>query len=241
MNDKTLSLQENAKKFNVILSAEQLIKFENFANFITEYNKHTNLLSSNDINLIYEKHFLDCISIFKILDKNKSYKILDIGSGGGFPCIPVSIIANNSNITAIDSTNKKVEFLNQASSLLKLNNFNAINERAEKLAYKNDFRESFDIVTARAVGNLAMLSEICLPYLKIGGKFIAYKSLKINEEIENAQKTIDILGGNIVNIFEYEIEIDDNFKRNLLVIEKTQNTPDNYPRAFGVIKNNPLK
>ena len=241
MTDKSLILKENAKKFDIVLTDEQLVKFEKFADYITEFNQHTNLLSSNDINLLYEKHFLDCISIFKIIDKNQNYNIIDIGSGGGFPCIPVSIIANKSSILAVDSTNKKVEFLNKAGKLLELNNFNAINERAEKSAHNADFREKFDIVTARAVGNLTMLSEICLPYLKIGGKFIAYKSVKAADEIDNAQKTIEILGGEVSDIFEYELDLEDNYKRNLLIIEKIKKSPDNYPRAFGVIKNNPLK
>jgi len=236
MEDKLLILKNNAEKFNLVLDTVKLDKFIAFEKFITQYNAHTNLVSSKDINLIFEKHFVDSLSFAKYLNESFDGKIIDIGSGGGFPIIPISIVLDKAKIVSVDSTNKKVVFLNSAAKILGLNNFISINKRAEQLAYEQDYRESFDIATARAVGNLAQISELCLPYLKIGGKFIAYKSAKVEDEINDAKNAIKILGGKIVDIFEYNLELEENYNRNLVIIEKVTKTPIEYPRKFSLIK-----
>ena len=140
----------------------------------------------------------------------------------------------------MDSTAKKTKFLEKAKELLKLSNLSVINDRAETISYKKSFREKFDIVTSRAVGNLAQISELSLPFLKIGGNFIAYKSAKLEDEISQAKNTIKILGGEIKDIYEYQLTLNENFRRNLVLIEKINNTPPDFPRSFSVIKNKPL-
>jgi len=236
MDNKLLTLKNKAEQFNLLLDEKLLNKFKSFEQILKEYNSHTNLVSSKDINLIYEKHFVDSLSFGKFIDQKSNIKLIDIGSGGGFPIIPISIILNKSKIFAIDSTNKKVSFLNSAAQQLELKNFKAINTRAEDLAFNKEFREQFDIVTARAVGNLGLICELCIPFLKVGGKFIAYKSAKVEEEISCATSAINILGGEIKEIYEYDLELDENFKRNLVIIEKIKETPIDYPRKYSTIK-----
>lgn len=240
MNEKLNKFNIFLEKHNINLSPEIINKFEKFENHIKEFNTHTNLLSSNDINLIYEKHFTDSLAFLKVFSPSKSAMILDIGSGGGFPIIPIAIIMKNSKIFSIDSTKKKVDFLNNSANIINLDNFLSINIRAEEMAYDNNFREKFDYVTARAVGNLALISELAIPYLKIGGKFIAYKSTKVQEEIDLAQNTISILGGKIIDIIEYNLDLPENYTRNLVVIEKIKSTEKIYPRSYNLIKAKPL-
>ena len=236
MDDKQIILKNKAAQFNLSLSDKVLNKFKAFEEILKEYNSHTNLVSAKDINLIYEKHFVDSLSFGKFIKQDSNLKLIDIGSGGGFPIIPITIILNNSKVFAVDSTNKKVSFLNNTAQELGLINFTAINGRAEQLAFDNTFREQFDVVTARAVGNLSLICELCIPFLKKGGKFIAYKSSKVEEEINNAISAIEILGGKITEIYEYNLELDENFNRNLVIIEKIKPTPIEYPRKYSTIK-----
>lgn len=236
MDNKLITLKNKAEQFNLSLTDKVLNRFGAFEEILKDYNSHTNLVSAKDINLIYEKHFVDSLSFGKFIKQDSNIKLIDIGSGGGFPIIPIAIILNNSKIFAVDSTNKKVSFLNNTAQELGLKNFTAINTRAEQLAFDGNFREQFDIVTARAVGNLGLISELCIPFLKVGGKFIAYKSAKVEEEIENAKSAIEILGGEIKEIYEYNLELDENFQRNLVVIEKIKETPKDYPRKYSTIK-----
>ena len=222
------------------ISDEQLRQFVDFEKYLKEYNNHTNLVSANDIELIWEKHFIDSVSFCHYLKNDTSLRILDIGSGGGFPVIVESILLPASNIFALDSTAKKTTFLKNAADIIGLKNLSVINDRAEEIAYRKTFRESFDIVTARAVGSLVQITELALPFLKIGGRFIAYKSSKVEEEISEAKSAIDILGGQLVDVFEYKLELQENYERNLVLIKKEKRTPDNYPRSFSAIKNKPL-
>lgn len=236
MRENLNKLKISAKNFDIDLNEEKLRKFELFEKFIREYNTHTNLVSTNDINLIYEKHFFDSLSFGKMLNPESKYKIIDIGSGGGFPVIPLAIILEKSIVTAVDSTKKKTDFIELAAKHINLENINVINARAEDLAQKENYREKFDIVTARALGNLAQISELCIPFLALGGKFIAYKATKIKQELEEANNAIKILGGKYTGIFEYNIAADENFARNLVSITKISTTPKDYPRNFSAIK-----
>jgi len=240
MNEKLASLKEQAKNFGINLTNGQLTKFEEFEKLLIDYNSHTNLVSAKDANIIFEKHFIDSLSIGHFLKQNVSINIIDIGSGGGFPIIPMSIAYPDCTITAVDSTGKKVDFLNNSAKQLKLNNFKAIHSRAEELAHTKAYREKFALTTARAVGNLAQISELCLPFIKQNGKFIAYKAAKINEEIELASNTINILGGKLAEIFDYKLNLEENYIRNLILIEKVSPTPIEYPRTYSNIKNKPL-
>ncbi len=240
MNEKLDFVKSVPECFGVVVTDEQLEQFVLFNSIISEFNKHTNLMSPNDISIIFEKHFTDSLSFCKYIPSDTTSNIIDIGSGGGFPVIPMAIILKNAKIISVDSTGKKVDFLNMAANKIGLKNFLSINDRAETLAFKKTYREKFDFVTARAVGSLVQISELCLPYLKIGGKFLAYKSIKVAEEIEQAKNGIKILGGKILDIFEYNLNLPENFTRNLVVTEKIIPTPREYPRSFSVIKNKPL-
>lgn len=226
--------------YDADITEQQLSQFEDFERYLQSYNTHTNLVSAKDSALIWEKHFIDSVAFSHYLKNNNAYKILDIGSGGGFPVIMEAILLPKSNVVALDSTAKKTNFLKSAAEHIGLKNFSVINDRAEDVAHRKTFRGKFDVVTARAVGNLAQISELALPFLKSGGCFIAYKSAKIQQEIEEAKNTIEILGGKIEDIFEYKLELQENFERNLVLIRKENTSPDVYPRSFSAIKNNPL-
>ena len=240
MNEKLINLKTYAENFGINLTDEKLEKFELFAEFLTAYNSHTNLVSSNDINLIYEKHFTDSLAFGKYLAAAQDYKIIDIGSGGGFPVLPMAIVLDKCQITAVDSTKKKTDFIKQCAEYLKLNNLTVLNVRAEEIAHSDNFRENYDIATARAVGNLAQICELCLPFLINDGLFIAYKSEKFQEEIKFAQNALNILKSEVAEIYEYEIKLDENYKRNLIAIKKQGPIPTLYPRSFSAIKNKPL-
>jgi len=240
MNEKLVNLKNIAQTFGIELSASQLEKFQLFEEFLTAYNSHTNLVSSKDINLIYEKHFADSLSFGKFLSNNQELNIIDIGSGGGFPVIPISIVLDNCKITSVDSTKKKTDFLSQCVQYLNLSNLTVLNLRAEELAHDTSYRECFDVATARAVGNLSQISELCLPFLKNGGVFIAYKSAKVEEELEDAKNAIKTLNSSVEEIFEYNVQLEENFRRNLVLIKKHSDMPEIYPRSFSAIKNKPL-
>lgn len=226
--------------YNITLSDKQKEQFTIFENFLKEYNLHTNLVSARDIELVWEKHFVDSVAFCHYLKNDKELQIIDIGSGGGFPVIPEAIILTKSKITALDSTAKKTTFLSMAADKIGVKNFSAINDRAEEISHRKSYREKFDIVTARAVGNLAQITELALPFLKIGGYFIAYKSAKFEEELNFARNTLKILGGEVKDIFEYKLELDENYARNIILIEKIAPSPAIYPRSYSTIKNKPL-
>ncbi|MCR4881180.1 MAG: 16S rRNA (guanine(527)-N(7))-methyltransferase RsmG [bacterium] len=237
---KSENLKSVLTNYGVEVYEKQLAQFDVFEKYLREYNSHTNLVSAKDAELIWEKHFVDSVSFCRYLKNNKSYKILDIGSGGGFPVVAEAILLTSSTVFALDSTAKKTNFIKNAAEHIGLKNLSVINDRAEDVSHRKSYRESFDVVTARAVGNLAQISELALPFLKLGGCFISYKSAKVTDEIFEAQNTIEIMGGSIEDVFEYNLGLEEDFIRNLVLIRKEKNTPDAYPRSFSSIKNNPL-
>ena len=231
---------ETIKKYAINLSELQKSQLLEFEKILIEYNSHTNLVSQNDSALIREKHIADSMAFCHVIKSGKPYKIIDIGSGGGFPVMIEAILLPDSEVFAVDSTSKKTNFLKAAAGDLGLKNLTVINDRIENLTHTKLYRECFDFVTARALGNLAMISELALPFLKLKGKFIAYKASKVQEEIKNAQNTINILGGKIEEIFAYNIFLKEDFERNLVIIKKIKSSPCEYPRNFSAIKKNPL-
>lgn len=228
-------LKKYTKNLNIDLDDKKLQKFEDFYNFLQETNAHTNLIAKASPQDIWLKHFVDSLYFSKIKPKSP-FNLLDIGSGGGFPSLPIQILYEESKVMAVDSIGKKINFLNTSAKNLNLSNFNAVQIRAEDLS--KEYLSSFDYVTARAVSSLDTLSEYCIPYLKQGGLFVAYKSKTAKEEIEQAKNAIKILGGKIVDIVEYNLE---EFERNLIIIEKTTKTPPQYPRKAGLPKKSPLR
>lgn len=212
-------------------NAENLKEFENL---LTEWNKKFNLTSITNSEDIEIKHFEDCLKGEKLFPINK--KVVEVGSGGGFPSIPLMIKRDDLNFTLIESTGKKCEFLTMVVDKLKLN-AKILNKRAEDVG-KSELRESFDIVTARAVASLNTLAEYCLPLIKVGGLFIAYKSVN-NEELKSAEKALKILGGEVVDSFYYSLSKELG-ERVIYVIKKVSKTPSIYPRGNGKERSKPL-
>lgn len=206
--------------------------YEIYSDYLIEVNSHTNLTSITDPEEIKIKHFEDSLSVLPYIKEGN--KVLDIGAGAGFPGIPLRI-EKNFDLTLVDSVNKKVNFMNEVIDKLDLSNARAIHTRAEDFAKEN--RESFDVVVSRAVANMATLSELCLPFLKVGGIFIALKGPKADEELEAAQNAIKILGGQVKEIERFKI--DDNDRINIIV-EKIHPTKKKYPRGKNQAKKNPL-
>ena len=206
--------------------------YEIYSDYLIEVNSHTNLTSITDPEEIKIKHFEDSLSVLPYIKEGN--KVLDIGAGAGFPGIPLRI-EKNFDLTLVDSVNKKVNFMNEVIDKLDLSNARAIHTRAEDFAKEN--RESFDVVVSRAVANMSTLSELCLPFLKVGGIFIALKGPRADEELEAAQNAIKILGGQVKEIERFKI--DDNDRVNIIV-EKIHPTKKKYPRGKNQAKKNPL-
>lgn len=210
-------------------------KFELFKELLKEHNKMYNLTSVCDDEGIYFKHFLDSVAGEEFFDEGAS--VAEIGSGGGFPSIPLKIVRDDLRFTLVESTGKKCNYLNTVVDKLGLSGVKVLNIRAEDGAKDKALREKFDICCARAVARLNTLSEYCLPFVKVGGKFIAYKG-DCDGEIEEAANAIKTLGGEIEKVVRYELE--NCGKRTLVVVRKIRSTPSNYPRGNGKERKNPL-
>lgn len=219
--------------YGVKLTSEQIEKFNKYADLLIEFNAKFNLTAITERSEIYLKHFLDsALGVDKVCGKT----LIDIGSGGGFPAIPLKIMNDSLSVTMVEATGKKCEFLKTVVSELGLKNVNVVNGRAEDLANDNSFREQFDVVTARAVARLNTLCEYCMPFSKVGGSFVAFKGDAVEEIIE-AQNAIKILGGKLENAFEFNLE---DAKRTFVVIKKLKPTDKKYPRGHGKERKNPL-
>ena len=221
---------------NITLSDEQLKKFEYYFNELVETNKVMNLTAITERDDVYVKHFLYSLYILNILNKDSKYTLCDVGSGAGFPGLPLAITDPNLDITIVDSLQKRINFLNSLFLKMGMSNIHALHARAEE--YAIDHLDSFDIATARAVARLNILVELCLPLVKVGGKFIAMKS-NYEEELEEAKSAISKLGGEIESIYDYDLPYDMG-KRSLIIINKVKSTPKGYPRKFADIKKRPL-
>lgn len=206
--------------------------YEIYSDYLIEVNSHTNLTTITDPEEIKVKHFEDSLSVLSYI--NEGDKVLDIGAGAGFPGIPLRI-EKDFDLTLVDSVNKKVKFMNEVIDKLDLENARAIHTRAED--YAKDHRESFDVIVSRAVANMSTLSELCIPFLKKGGIFIALKGPKADEELENAQNAIKILGGKVKEIDRFTIG---DSERVNIIVEKVHPTKKKYPRGKNQAKKNPL-
>ncbi len=230
-------LIEKSKKIGVEINEEEANKFYNYMNLLLEWNEKINLTAITAPNEVILKHFVDSITINKYIeDKNT---IMDIGTGAGFPGIPLKIINKDKKFTLVDSLNKRINFLNEVSKELKLENIECIHARAEELAVNSNYREKCDIVTSRAVARLATLLEYMLPFVKVGGKCICMKGANIEEELEEAKKAIEVLGGEIEVVERFCLP-DTDMERNIVVIKKVKNTPNKYPRKAGMPSKQPI-
>ncbi len=242
-----MNYNEFSLLYNEILSKNKLeryinndfcAKFYEFYNILIESNKVMNVTRILDAKDAVVKHFADCLLIADLIPDGE-FSLIDIGCGGGFPTIPLAIARKNLKITAIDSTTKKIDFVNSTARQLGLANVNAISARAEE--FIEGRRESFDFATSRAVARLNMLSELTIPYVKIGGKFIAMKGAQAQDELDEAQNGIKKLGGTVSSNLVLDLTDGEEInQRGVIIIEKTSRTPSNYPRKFGQIKNKPL-
>lgn len=228
-------LREIFAKENLTLSDIQIEKFKTYAEMLVEWNEKINLTAITDDEGIAEKHFLDSVLPLTKVDVPRGTTLIDVGTGAGFPAIPMKIYCEDIEITLLDSLNKRINFLSEVSDELGLS-ADCIHSRAEDGGKNPDLREKFDIATARAVAPLPVLCEYCLPFVKVGGKFLALKGP--NENAEDAEKAVEILGGKICSTWNYSLPSGDN--RRLIVIEKVKETPKKYPRDAGKIKKSPL-
>lgn len=223
------------KPFNITLSDEKIEMFDKYASLLVEWNARFNLTAIKDPDGIVVKHFVDSLAV---LSENKlEGSLIDVGTGAGFPGLPLLIASDNLDVTFLDSTGKKIKFIETVLDELGLfaDTFNA---RAEEAAKDDYLRENFDYATARAVSNLRDLSEYCLPFVKVGGKFISMKSAKTDEEIRDAKEAIKVLGGEIERINSFELA--DCGERTLVYIKKVRPTPTKYPRNYSQIVKNPI-
>ena len=213
------------------MTKDQAEKFNQFYTLLIETNKKFNLTRITDYEDVWNKHFLDCIELSKYIPQ--SAKVIDIGTGAGFPAIPLAIMRPDIEITAIDATLKRVNFVNAAAASCQLPSVSCYHARAEELAHNPQYREKFDIATSRAVANLSILAELCLPFVKPGGQMLAMKGQNIDEEMENAKEIITLLGGANIKKEIYQIA---DFSHSIIIIEKTSATPLHFPRAINKMK-----
>ena len=232
-------LEEGCKELGITLDEIQKKQFTDFYEYLVEKNKVMNLTGITEFQEVLIKHFLDSLACVKAVDMSRIKRIMDIGTGAGFPGVPLKIAFPHLEACLLDSLKKRVNFLEETFQMLKLENITAIHGRAEEYAKNKQYRETYDLCVSRAVSNLATLSEYCLPYVKTGGYFISYKSGTVQEEVEQAQKAVKILGGKIQDIVYFQLP-DSEIQRSLVVIEKIKATPGRYPRKAGTPLKEPL-
>ena len=225
-------LSKAADDFGIKLKDCEIEKFNKYKDFLLEYNKKVNLTAITDPEQIAIKHFIDSLSVLKYCDVKSNVKIIDVGTGAGFPGVPIKIVREDLNLTLLDSLNKRICFLDELLNILNLQ-AELIHGRAEDEA-RNELRESFDLAISRAVAPLNVLSEYCLPMVKVGGLFISMKGLDVEEEIKQSGNAVSTLGGEIVEKINFKLP--DNSVRNIVVIKKNKTTPLKYPRKQSQIK-----
>lgn len=226
------------EKIDIKFTEEQLNQFYEYMNLLLEWNEKINLTAITAPNEVILKHFIDSLTINKYIKENST--LADVGTGAGFPGIPLKILRPDLKITLVDSLNKRINFLNEVINKLNLVNIETVHSRIEDFGKDKKYRESFDFVTARAVANLAVLSEYLLPIAKVGGQCVCMKGSSVEEELSNGKNAIKVLGGKIKNIDEFVLP-DSDMSRNVIIIDKIKNTPNKYPRKAGIPVKEPLK
>lgn len=225
------------EKLNITLTDTQLQQFLTYYEMLVETNKVMNLTAITEFDEVIEKHFLDSLSLCQVYDLHREIKILDMGTGAGFPGIPLKIAFPEIDLVLADSLNKRIKFLQEVTDRLGLKKVETLHARAEEMGRNKQYREQFDLCVSRAVANLSSLSEYCIPFVKEGGKFISYKSGEIEEETNQAKKAISILGGKIEDVYKFDLY---DQKRSFVIIRKEKKTPKAYPRKAGTPTKTPL-
>lgn len=237
MNYNLEQFRKGLMDLNISLDEKQIEQFLDYYELLIETNKVMNLTAITEFDEVIEKHFLDSLSLCRVYDLNRSVKVLDLGTGAGFPGIPLKIAFPELDVVLADSLNKRINFLNHVIDKLQLSKIEALHGRAEEMARNKLYREQFDLCVSRAVANLSTLSEYCLPFVNIGGQFISYKSGDVDKEAEGAEKAITLLGGKKSNLYKFDLN---DQKRSFVVIEKVKKTPKAYPRKAGTPAKLPL-
>lgn len=233
------SFQRGLEKLDLTLTEKQIQQFLDFYELLVEWNKVMNLTGITEFEEVISKHFLDSLLMVKAYDMSKVSCLIDVGTGAGFPGIPLKIAFPEIKCVLIDSLGKRIKFLEQVVDNLGLENIELIHGRAEDLAKKEGYREIFDLAVSRAVANLSSLSEYCIPFVKVGGAFVPYKSGNIEEELQNSKKAIGILGGKLLECKELTLP-DTDIVRSFVMIRKEKNTSKKYPRKAGLPTKEPL-
>ena len=232
-------LREKAAAFGIKLSDHQLEQFETYYEMLVEKNKVMNLTAITEKNEVIDKHFADSLALIKSGVPLTGQKILDIGTGAGFPGIPLKIAFPELEIVLLDSLNKRINFLNEVIEVLGLQNVETCHGRAEDFGHRKEYREQYDLCASRAVANLSTLTEYCLPFVKVGGQFISYKSGNVDNELKESSKAIKILGGEAGKVCSFVLPGTD-FARTLVPIKKIKMTGNKYPRKAGTPSKEPL-
>ncbi len=223
----------------VELTPRQLEQFEKYYEILVEWNEKMNLTAITDKPEVYLKHFYDSLTAAFYYDFTKPLSLCDVGAGAGFPSIPLKIAFPGLNVTIVDSLNKRITFLGHLSRELELDHVSFIHDRAETFGQKREHREQYDVVTARAVARMSVLSELCLPLVKTGGTFIAMKAANAAEELDQGKKAIAVLGGKVEKIHSFTLPFEES-ERNIIIIRKKKATPKKYPRKPGVPNKTPI-
>ena len=232
-------LKNRMDRLQIETNENMLEQFDLFYHLLVEWNKVMNLTGITEYEEVVEKHFADSLSLARFLDLNKIHTVIDVGTGAGFPGIPLKIAFPHLKVVLLDSLNKRINFLNEVIAKLELKEIHTIHGRAEEYARKPEYREQFDLCVSRAVANLSVLSEYCIPYIRVGGIFIPYKSGEIDEEVAASRKAVDILGGQIDHVEKFQLP-DTDIHRSFVFINKIKNTQKKYPRKAGTPAKEPL-
>lgn len=233
------NFKEGLTDLGISLSEEQLTQFIKYYELLIEKNRVMNLTAITDFDEVVQKHFLDSLSLVKVLEEKPVGKILDMGTGAGFPGIPIKIAFPDCSMTLVDSVNKKIGFIQEAVQVIGLHNVEAIHGRVEDLGHDVSHREQYDLVVSRAVAALPVLVEYCLPFVKLGGAFLSYKSVKVDEELSAGKKAIQVLGGRIKKDVRFQLPGTE-IERAFLLIEKEKPCPKKYPRKAGTPTKTPI-
>lgn len=230
------------EELNITLTAEQIEQFLQYYEMLVEKNKVMNLTGITEYEEVIQKHFLDSLSLIRVIPDIASQKltVIDLGTGAGFPGIPLKIAFPELEITLMDSLNKRILFLQEVIDALGLKKVSAVHGRAEEMASNATHRQQYDLCVSRAVSNLAVLTEYCLPFVKKGGLFVSYKSADSDAEIQEGKKAISILGGKLTSVDKFQLP-DSDLRRALVCIKKVKDTPKKYPRKAGTPAKLPLK
>lgn len=228
------------EELGIILTEEQANQFIQYYELLVEKNKVMNLTAITEFDEVVEKHFLDSLSIVKVMDMSKVSKVMDIGSGAGFPGMPLKIAFPHLKVTMVDSVNKKVNFINECIGEIGLHNVEAIHGRVEDLGHDMRYRETADLVVSRAVAALVSLAEYCLPFVKVSGDFVSYKSVKVDEELAEGKKAITVLGGKVKKNVRFQLPGTE-LERSFLLIHKEKSCGKKYPRKAGTPTKTPIR